>query len=115
VTDQETLQCILKAAGDVKAENPVILNLQDLTSFADYFVILSGRSDRQVQAIADRIIEELKKNKIKPLGLEGTENKHWILIDYGHIVVHVFYEETREFYALEQLWNDASKVEVNTG
>jgi len=112
VTISTLIKRILESAADVKAEDPQVLDLRNLTSFTDYFVILSGRSDRQVQAIADRILENLSAQKEKPLGVEGYEGGHWILIDFGAIVVHVFYGETRDFYELERLWSDAPRIDV---
>lgn len=109
---QQLVTEILAAAAEVKAENPQVLDLRKLTSFADYFVIVSGRSDRQVQAIADRIIETLSHKKNKPLGIEGYDTGHWILLDFGPVVAHVFYDETRDFYDLERLWSDAPRVDV---
>lgn len=103
---------ILAATLDVKAEDPIILDLRKLTSFTDYFVIVTGRSDRQVQAIADRAIETLRNKKIKAMGVEGHDSSHWVLVDYGSVVLHVFYSETREFYALEELWSDAPQLEI---
>jgi len=88
----------------------VVLDVADLTSYADVFIICSGRSNRQVSAIADFIKTDLKKHKIKPLSVEGTKNGHWVLLDYGHVIIHVFYEPVREFYDLEGLWADAERI-----
>jgi ribosome-associated protein len=93
-----------------KAINVVVLDVADLTSYADIFIICSGRSNRQVSAIADFIKTELKKHKIMPLGVEGTKDGHWVLLDYGHVIIHVFYEPVREFYDLEGLWSDAERI-----
>ena len=95
-----------------KAFNLVILEMKGLSSIADYFVICSGKSDRQVQAIAHAIEETLKKEGIYPLGVEGFSEAKWVLLDYNDVVVHIFYEGVREFYDLEGLWNDAPNVEV---
>lgn len=113
MTTLKRLQEIFKAADSVKAEDPKILDLRKLTSYTDYFFIASGRSDRQVQAIADKIVEELTRQKVKPLGIEGYETGHWILIDYGDVVAHIFYGDTREFYAIEKLWSDAPQVNLS--
>ncbi len=110
LTGQELAAEVVRAAEEVKGEDPQILELKGLSSIADYFVIVHGRSDRQVQAIANRIIAELDEQNIDPLGLEGYEAGHWILIDFGDVVVHVFYEETRQFYDLEGLWSDAPRM-----
>lgn len=109
---QQLVTEILAAAAEVKAEDPKVLDLRQLTSFTDYFVILSGRSDRQVQAIADRVIEVLGQKKNKPLGIEGYDTGHWILLDFGPVVAHIFYHDTRDFYDLERLWSDAPRVET---
>ncbi|MBT8370086.1 MAG: ribosome silencing factor [Deltaproteobacteria bacterium] len=93
-----------------KATNIVVLDVAELTSIADVFIICSGRSNRQVSAIAEFIQADLKKLKIKPLSVEGTKDGHWVLLDYGHVIIHVFYEPVREFYDLEGLWIDAARI-----
>ena len=93
-----------------KAINVVALDVADLTSYADAFIICSGRSNRQVSAIADYVKTDLKKHDIKPLSVEGTKDGHWVLLDYGHVIIHVFYEPVREFYDLEGLWADAKRI-----
>ena len=100
----------VKAALGKKAIAPVLLDVKELTSFADVFMICSGRSNRQVSAIADNIRTELKKQGIHPLSVEGQKDGHWVLMDYGHVVIHVFYESTRSFFDLEGLWSDAPRV-----
>jgi ribosome-associated protein len=105
-----SLDLYIEAASEKKAENIVVLDLQDLTSIADAFIICSGRSNRQVNAIADVIVARLKKSKIKPLSVEGTREGHWVLLDYGHVVIHVFYEPVRQFFDLEGLWADAKRI-----
>jgi ribosome-associated protein len=77
---------------------------------ADYFVILSGRGDRQVQALGDGIIDELRIEGVRPLGVEGRGVARWVLIDYGSVIVHVFAPEEREYYGLERLWSSAAQV-----
>ena len=93
-----------------KAMNVVALDVAELTSYADVFIICSGRSNRQVSAIAEFIQTDLKQHKIKPLSVEGTKDGHWVLLDYGHVIIHVFYEPVREFYDLEGLWVDAKRI-----
>jgi ribosome-associated protein len=105
-----TLDLYVKAVLGKKALNVVALDVAELTSFADVFIICSGRSNRQVGAIADYIKTDLKKHKIKPLSVEGSKAGHWILLDYGHVIIHVFYEPMREFYDLEGLWIDAERI-----
>jgi ribosome-associated protein len=104
------LDLYIKAASAKKALNLVVLDVAELTSIADVFIICSGRSNRQVNAIAESIIVDLKKHKIKPLSVEGTSQGHWVLLDYGHVVMHVFYEPVREFFDLEGLWADAKRI-----
>ena len=99
-----------KAASDLQADDIVILDLKKLTSFTDYFVICGGRSDRQVRSIAEAVEKNLKGQGIHPLGVEGEGEGHWVLMDYGSVVVHVFYHEVREYYSLEKLWSDAETV-----
>ena len=107
-----TLDLYVKAVLGKKALNVVALDVAELTSFADVFIICSGRSNRQVSAIADYIKTDLKKHKIKPLSVEGSKDGHWILLDYGHVIIHVFYEPMREFYDLKGLWVDARRIET---
>ena len=102
----------LKAASDKKALNIIALDVRNLTSFTDVFIICSGRSNRQVAAIAEHIHVDLKTNDIRPISIEGIKEGHWVLMDYGHIVIHVFYEPIREFYDLEGLWSDATKLSI---
>ena len=105
-----SLDLYIEAASEKKALNLVVLDVRDLTSIADVFIICSGRSNRQVNAIADSIVAKLKQHKIKPLSIEGTREGHWVLLDYGHVVMHVFYEPVREFFDLEGLWADAKRI-----
>ena len=105
-----SLDLYIKAVLGKKALNVVVLDVSELTSFADVFIICSGRSNRQVSAIAEFIQSDLKKQKIRPLSVEGTKDGHWVLMDYGHVVIHVFYEPVREFYDLEGLWVDAARI-----
>jgi ribosome-associated protein len=106
------IEAVINAASDKKATNIVVLNLQEIASFADYFIICSGASTRQVQAIADEITEQLAKNSKRPLHIEGYQKAEWVLIDYGDFIVHVFAEMVRQFYDLERLWRDAKRVQI---
>jgi ribosome-associated protein len=106
------LDLYINAALGKKAMNLVALDVRNLTSFADVFIICSGRSNRQVNAIAEHIQVDLKKHKIKPLNVEGKQDGHWVLLDYGHVIIHVFYDPVREFYDLEGLWLDARRIET---
>ena len=105
-----SLDFYIKAILGKKALNVVALDVAEMTSYADVFIFCSGRSNRQVIAIADYIQTDLKKHKIKPLSVEGTKDGHWVLLDYGHVIIHVFYEPVREFYDLEGLWVDAKRI-----
>ncbi len=97
---------------DHKAIDLAILEVKNLSSFTDYFVISSGNSDRQVQAIASHIEEKLGKQGLHPLGIEGKREGRWVLLDYGDVVIHIFYHPIRDFYDLERLWSDAPRVEL---
>lgn len=113
VTDSKTKSLLcLKAAIEKKAQDPVLLELKGVASFTDYFLLCSGKSDRQVQAIAQAIEEVLKKKGIQPIGQEGMREGRWILIDYEDVVVHIFLEPVRKFYDLEGLWIDAPQVDL---
>jgi ribosome-associated protein len=95
-----------------KAMHVVALDVRELSSIADVFIICSGRSNRQVSAIAEHIERELRRHKIKPLSVEGTAEGHWVLMDYGHVIIHVFFDPVREFYDLEGLWSDARRIPI---
>ena len=101
----------VEAAIEKKAERPVVLDLRELGSITDYFIICHGRSTRQVQAIADRIEEVLKSAGVPPNHIEGYDAAEWILMDFVDFVVHVFLEETRNYYSLEKLWSDAPRLD----
>lgn len=111
-SSQEKAFLCARALLDRKAIDLVILEVKDLSSFTDYFLICSGNSDRQVQAIASHIEERLGKEGIHPLGIEGKREGRWTLLDYGDVVVHIFFHPVREFYDLEKLWSEASRVEL---
>jgi len=90
----------------------VVLDIRGKTSFADAYLICSGRSHRQVSAIAEHVRRNLKKDAIKPLSVEGEKEGQWVILDYGHVVIHVFLDPVRMFYDLEGLWTDAPRVET---
>jgi ribosome-associated protein len=108
-----TLDLYINAVMGKKALDLVVLDVRGLTSVSDIFIICSGRSNRQVSAIAEYIQVNLKKHAIKPLSVEGKKEGHWVLLDYGHVIIHVFYEPVRAFYDLEGLWIDAKRIEAN--
>ena len=101
---------VVDAASDTKGEDILVLNVSEVTTIADLFIIVSGRGERQVQAIADKIVEKAKASGRQPVGIEGYTAGRWILIDLGDVVVHAFVPEERELYRLERLWGDAPVV-----
>ena len=109
-----SIDLYVKAALDRKALGLVVLDVRNLTSISDVFIICHGRSNRQVLAIAEHIKEYLKKHKIKPLNVEGKKEGHWVLLDYGHVIIHVFYESVRNYYDLEGLWVDAKRIKTES-
>jgi ribosome-associated protein len=108
---ERALECT-RAALDRKAYDLVVLETGRLSSIADYFVICSGRSDTQVQAIADAVDAHMATRGVRALSIEGMSHGQWVLMDYGDVVVHVFYVPVREFYDLERLWVRAPRVEL---
>lgn len=96
-----------------KANEVKVLKVRDLTVLTDYFVIASGSSSTQVKALAEEAEFQLEQQGIKPLRTEGYDSKSWILLDYGTVIVHVFYPEARDFYDLEHLWADAEECQVD--
>jgi ribosome-associated protein len=108
----ERILMALAAAAEKKAINIVVLDLREIASFTDYFVITSGTNERQVQAISDEIVESLKKAGTPVTRVEGYKTAEWILLDYGDFVVHIFNEKARTFYDLERLWRESKRVEL---
>ena len=115
MTAQERVQSLAEAALDRKAMNAVALDVRELTSFADAFLLLTGTSDRHVRSVADAVIQASKQSGRKPLGVEGQDEGRWILIDLGDVIVHVFQVEAREYYDLDRLWEDAAAIELPSG
>ena len=103
-------ELIRTLAEDKKAEDPVILDISRLSSFAHYFFIAHGNSDRHVKSLAAHIMDEMKKLKMPAYHVEGLQEGKWVLLDFGPVIAHIFYHETREFYGLERLWGEAKKV-----
>ena len=101
---------IVELAEDKKAADIVLLELAPLTTLADYFVICSGGSERQLDAIADGVISTLRDDRVRPIGREGTASSHWVLIDYGSVIVHIFTPPEREYYGLEKHWSEARTI-----
>jgi len=111
----ESLQlatAIAKVLDKKKASDVKVLKVRDLTVLADYFVIATGTSSTHVKSLAEEVEFQLGEREVKPLRTEGYDSKNWILLDYGTVIVHVFYPEARSFYDLEHLWADAEPVDV---
>ena len=102
----------LHAAGEKKGIEPVVLDLREIASFTDYFVIVSGANERQVQAISDEVYETSEEVGPPAARVEGYKTAEWILLDYGDFVVHVFEQKARQFYDLERLWRESKRVEL---
>jgi ribosome-associated protein len=112
ITDAPTWLTAVRAAESKKAYDVRVLDLREVTSFTDYFVICSGANPRLIQAISDAVGEELAKRGERPLNVEGYDNAEWVLADYGDLIIHVFSDRAREFYDLERLWRHARSVEI---
>lgn len=108
----ERVKAIVKALDDKRARNIDVLDISKLTSLGDYFIICTCGSDSQVRACVDNVEEEMDKLGIACSHKEGYTNGSWVLMDYGDIIVHIMQEETRQFYALERLWDDAPRIET---
>ena len=109
---RELAMLCAEAALCARASEARLLEVGALTSYTDFFLVLSGRSSRQVQGIADRVEAALKDLGVRPLGVEGAREGHWILMDYGDVVVHIFYEPVRVFYDIEGLFAEAGEVSL---
>ncbi|MFK7695104.1 ribosome silencing factor [Paenibacillus sp. HJGM_3] len=105
------MNMVVKAAEDKKAMNVVVLDLQNISMVADYYVICHGNSDVQVQAITTEIRKQAQERGIPVRGIEGFDSARWVLIDLGDVVIHVFHRDEREYYNIERLWSDAKVVE----
>ncbi|HXH68716.1 MAG TPA: ribosome silencing factor [Pyrinomonadaceae bacterium] len=110
----EEVKLAIRLASEKKAFDIVALDLREVTSFAEFFVIASGANQRQVQAISDEINEQLKKQlQARLIRIEGYASGEWVLLDYGDFIIHIFEQKAREFYDLERLWRDAKKVKIS--
>jgi ribosome-associated protein len=102
----------LKIIGERKAIDPVLFEVGKLVFITDYFLIASGNSSRQVQAIARHLQKRMREQGFRPDGIEGEQEGHWVLMDYGDVVIHLFYQPIREFYDLEGLWIEAPRMDL---
>ena len=112
MNNKKLIDITLKALDDVKAVDVVVFEVSKLTSISDYMIIASGKSKRQVAALADKVVEAAKEDDVKPLGVEGKTEGEWVLVDLGDIIVHIMYPETREYYQLEKLWGASEDSKV---
>jgi ribosome-associated protein len=110
ISSDEKAHLCTDAVTRLKAIDVLLLDVSSHSSFADYFLICSGKSSRQVQGLADKLESELRDEGIRPLGIEGRQEGQWVLMDYGDLIVHIFYEPVRRFYNLESLWSEAKRV-----
>jgi len=110
---QELAGIVAELAVDTKAEEVKVLDVRGLSSFTDYFVIMSGRSTRHVQGLAEIIEGELRSKRVNTKHSEGLQEGQWVLLDFGEVVVHIFYSGARQFYDLEGLWHDAPRIEFD--
>lgn len=106
----EKARLCLSIIEERKAENPILFSVGNLTSVTDYFVIASGNSSRQVQAIANHTRRRMKEKGFRAYGIEGEQEGHWVLMDYGEVIIHIFYQPFRELYDLEGLWFEAPRI-----
>ena len=113
MTDREELEIAVKALDSRKATKITALKVEDLTILANYFVIASATSTTQVKALADEVEYQLGEKGVRPKSIEGYQSKNWIVMDYYDVIVHVFLEETRDFYQLERLWADGTPVDIS--
>jgi ribosome-associated protein len=115
MSSKERAIILAREASRYMALELVLLDVAKHSSFADYFIICSGKSSRQVQGIADNVESSIRDKGLRPLGIEGKNEGHWILMDYGDIILHIFYEPVRYHYDLESLWADASRLAWEDG
>lgn len=113
ITSEELLAISVKAADDKRGEDIMALDVRGISPLADYYVICQGRSEKQVVAITDEIVDEAYKAGVRVKRVEGKDNGKWVLVDLGEVIVHIFHGEERDFYNLEKLWSDAPLVDVS--
>lgn len=112
-TTDQVFEQIVQSCSDAKGMNVIALDISQVSDVADRFVIVSGRSDRHVLGIANRILHDLEKYKVKPFSIEGYDKAHWVLLDFSDIIIHIFYQPVRELYNLESLWDEGKVIDIN--
>lgn len=113
IDSRVVLRKVVNACDEVKGREISILDVRGISDVSDYLVVVSGKSDRQVQGICNRVLGTLAESGLSPVSVEGYEDAQWVLIDCGDVVVHVFYEPVREYYSLESLWMQAKIIELD--
>jgi len=113
MTSEEKIRIAVKALDSKRAEDIQVLRIRDLTILGDYFIIANGNSTTQTKALAEEVEFQLSQHGEEPHHTEGANGSNWYILDYRDVIVHVFYQETRNFYKLEQLWADAEKVDIS--
>jgi ribosome-associated protein len=115
LTPLELTTQIINACADAKGKDIAVLDVSKVFGLADYFIVVSGRSDRQVQGISNKVVDSLSRLGVHPAAREGLDEGQWVLLDYGDVIVHVFYEPARDHYDVESLWTKARRLEVIEG
>lgn len=113
MTAEEKIKIAVKALDSKRAENIQVLKVRNLTILGDYFIIANGGSTTQTKALAEEVEFQLSQHGVEPHHTEGMNGSNWYILDYTDVIVHVFYQETREFYRLEQLWADAEQIDIS--
>lgn len=104
VTTEQLRDWVIAALEDLKAQDVQILDVRGMTSITDLMIVASGTSDRHIKALADNVVEQVKKRGVQPVGVEGETSREWVLVDLGDVILHVMHPQTRAFYNLEKLW-----------
>lgn len=114
MTEQEKLELIVRTLNEKRGEDIKAIKIADLTILADYFIIVNGTSNTHVRTLADETEFQLSQKGIEPLRREADTGNTWIILDYGDIILHVFYKDTRQFYKLEGLWADGEQIDISS-
>ena len=114
MNSKQVMELVVKCIDSKKGADIKVLDISGVTTMADYFIICQGNSGTQMKAIAEEIEEKLAEKDVKPIGREGMSTAYWILMDYSDVIVHIFNSESRDFYAIENLWADAQEVDISS-